>query len=76
MEMVQNMGEVHIVMGSVLFIFHTHGIWILQRIARGLGLPGHYWPDYFSYRHCDPTLPHLQRYPHLPYSLQAHIYCT
>ena len=70
------MDEVHIVMGSVLFIFHTHGIWILQRIARGPGLPGHCWPDCFSYRHCAPILPCLQGCPHLPHGLQAHIYCT
>lgn len=70
------MGEIHCVMGSVLILLHTIGVWIFSRSSRESLHTGHHWADSFSCGHCFAFLCCLQRRPNLSYGLQANPYCS
>lgn len=63
------MAEVHIDMGSVLFILHSLGVWLLQRTERRPLCARHRGTDRISRRHRLTVLRRLPRQSDLPYGL-------
>lgn len=62
--MVSSLGEIHIVMGDVLFFLHTNGIWVLQGITKSPLFIRHNLSNAILHRHCPSILYSLQRHRH------------
>lgn len=50
------MDEVHTSVGSVQFLLHAIGIWLLQGAPQEPLLPRHSWSDRLPHRHCSQVL--------------------
>lgn len=62
MQMVPRLGEIHIVMGDLLFFLRTHGVWVLQGTAQSPILIRHNQSDDVFHRYYPSILRRLQRH--------------